>query len=97
MASSDKRYIRDPRISWRLIEGEAVLIDRDEGEVLRLNPVGTEIWQGLDGGRTVNELIDGVEQTFEVERKWAQRDVLNFIRQLVRRELVTETDGREAS
>lgn len=93
MASLDKRFARDERISWRVIENEAVLVDPDEGEVLRFNPIGTEIWQDLDGTRTVDEIIDHIHRVFEVNRKRAQRDVLRFLNKLVRRELVEETSG----
>lgn len=99
MASLDRRFSRDERISWRVIENQAVLVDPDEGEVLRFNPIGTEIWQDLDGTRTVDEIIDHIHQIFEVNRKRAQRDVLRFLNKLVRRELVGETsgNGREPS
>ncbi len=99
MASLNTRFARDERISWRMIEDEAILIDRDEGEMLRLNPIGTEIWHGLDGTRSVNEIVEHIHQTFEVKRKKAEKDVLRFLNQLVRREMVAETmrDGREPS
>lgn len=99
MASLDKRFARDERISWRVIENEAVLVDPDEGELLRFNPIGTEIWQDLDGTRTVDDIIDHIHQIFEVNRKRAQRDVLRFLNKLVRRELVGERsgNGREPS
>lgn len=87
----DKRFARNARIAWRLIEAEAVLLDREEGELLRLNPVGTEIWRGLDGPRTVGELVELIRETFEVERACAEKDVLRFLGQLIRREMVDET------
>ncbi len=90
MASLDKRVARDERIAWQIIEDEAVLVDREEGEVLRLNPIGTEIWKTMDGKRTLTEIIDHVYQTFEVDRKRAQKDVIRFVKKLLRRELVEE-------
>ena len=90
MTSLDTRLARDERISWRMIEDEAVLVDREEGEVLRLNPIGTEIWKTIDGKRTLTEIIDHVYQTFEVDRKRAQKDVIRFVKKLLRRELVEE-------
>ena len=89
----DKRFCRNERIAWRLIEDEAVLLDRDEGELLRLNPVGTEIWQGLDGRRTVGELVELIREAFEVDRTRAEKDVLRFLSQLARREMVEEPRG----
>ncbi len=90
MPSLDTRVARDERIPWQIIEDEAVLVDREEGEVLRLNPIGTEIWKTIDGKRTLTESIDHVYQTFEVDRKRAQKDVIRFVKKLLRRELVKE-------
>ncbi|MFQ5904633.1 MAG: PqqD family protein [Candidatus Binatia bacterium] len=80
-------------ISWQPIEGEVVLIDRDEGELIRLNELGAEIWQATDGQRTVEEIIDHVYNTFEVKRRRAQKDVIRFLKQLYRRELINELNG----
>lgn len=88
MPNLDKRVARDERIAWQIIEDEAVLVDREEREVLRLNPIGTEIWKSIDGTRTLTEIIDHVYQTFDVDRKRAQKDVTRFVNKLVRRELV---------
>jgi len=65
-------------------------VDRDEGELLRLNPIATEIWQAIDGQRSQTEIVDHICQTFEVERKTAQRDVGRFLKKLLRREMLKE-------
>ena len=93
MPSLDKRFARSEGVSWRVIEQEAVLINPEEAEVMRLNPVGTEIWQRLDGKRTVNELIEHLHQFFDVEKEQLQRDVLRFLTQLTRREMIEEMQG----
>ena len=95
MIRLDRRFARDATISWQVIEDEGVLIDRDDHEVLRLNPVGTAIWHACDGTRTCTEIVDHICQTFEVPRARAQRDVLRFLRQLARREMVTEVRDHE--
>jgi|SRR2546430_77522 len=92
----DKRLARSERFAWRMIEDEVVLVDRDEEEVLRLNPIATEIWQALDGSRSIAEIIDRVHQSFDVDRKTAEKDVLRFVKELVKREMVEEVPA-EAS
>ncbi len=89
MGFADKRFSKTP-IPWRIIDGEMVLLDRHEGELIRLNPVGAEIWKAMDGHRTVWEIIDSIQATFEVSREQATRDVQRFVMQLVRQELVEE-------
>ena len=84
------RLSKNSKIPWRLIEEEAILIDRDEGEVVRLNPVGAEIWSAIDGKRTVNEIVDHICHTFYVSPRKANRDAHRFINQLLRHELIHE-------
>ena len=86
----DKRLAKSERFAWRVIEDEAVLLDRDEAEVLRLNAIGTEIWQALDGARSIAEIINQIHQSFDVDRKTAEKDVLRFMKELVNREMVEE-------
>ncbi len=92
MVSLSQRFARDQRIAWRLIENEAVLIDRGEKEVLRLNPIATGIWNAIDGQRALSEVIDHLHGQFDVDRRRLERDVLKFMKKLVRRELVIQPD-----
>lgn len=89
----DKRLARSERFAWRVIEDEAVLVDRDEEEVLRLNLIATEIWQALDGTRTVADIIDHIHRGFDADRKTAENDVLRFVKELVKREMVEESQA----
>jgi hypothetical protein len=84
------RLSKNSKIPWRLIEEEAILIDRDEGEVVRLNPVGAEIWSAIDGKHTVDEIVDQICGAFNVSPRKAKRDVHRFINQLLRHELIHE-------
>ena len=86
----DTRLAKNEKIPWRLIEEEAILLDLDEGEVLRFNPVGSEIWNAIDGTRTVAEIVAHICRTFEVSHRTARRDAHRFLKQLLRHELVEE-------
>lgn len=90
MLTVDTRLAKNEKIPWRLIEEEALLLDLEEGEVLRLNPVGAEIWNAIDGTRTVDDIVAHIQGTFEVTEKQAARDVQRFLKQLLRHELVEE-------
>ena len=90
MLTVDTRLAKNEKIPWRLIEEEAILLDLDEGEVLRLNPVGAKIWNAIDGRRTVEEIVAHIRRTFEVSHWTARRDVHRFLKQLLRHALVEE-------
>lgn len=88
MLTVDARLAKNEKIPWRLIEEEAILLDLDEGEVLRLNPVAAAIWNTIDGTRTVAEIVAHICRTFEVSHGTARRDVHRFLKKLLRHELV---------
>ncbi len=88
MFSSDIRLSKNSKIPWRLIEGEALLIDGEEGELIRLNHVGSEIWEAIDGRRTIVELTTHIVERFDVSESRASKDVQRFIKLLLRHELV---------
>lgn len=90
MLTVDARLAKNEKIPWRLIEEEAILLDLEEGEVLRLNPVGTEIWNAIDGTRSEAEIVAHICHTFEVTHWTASRDVHRFLKQLLRHELVVK-------
>src|SRR5437867_2456026 len=90
MLTVETRLAKSEKIPWRLIEEEAILLDLDEGEVLRLNPVGAEIWSAIDGRHTVEEIVAHIRRTFEVSHWTARRDVHRFLKQLLRHALVEE-------
>ncbi len=94
--TSDTRLAKSQKVPWRLIEAEAILLDLDEGEVLRLNPVGAEIWNAIDGTHTVAEIVAHICRTFDVSQRTARRDVHRFLERLLRYQLVEQRLGVSA-
>ncbi len=86
----DTRLVKNEKIPWRIIEKDAILIDLEEGEVIRLNPVAAEIWNAIDGTRTMDDIVAHICRTFEVSERKARRDVHRFAKQLLRQELIQE-------
>lgn len=81
---------KSPKTAWRIIEGEAVILSM-ESKVLRgLNPVGSRIWELIDGQRSFEEIIGVVVQEFDVTPEDAGQDVGAFIQELLDRGLVTQ-------
>ena len=44
--------VRAGEVRWRSLEGTVVLIDQDEGELVRFNEIGSRIWEAIDGQRS---------------------------------------------
>jgi hypothetical protein len=77
----DGKFQRNPDVSWRTIEGQAVLIHNRNSEVLVVNEVGTLIWEHFDEG--LEGILRNIQETFEVSRAEAERDAREFLEHLV--------------
>jgi len=81
---------KSPKTAWRIIEGEAVILSM-ESKVLRgLNPVGSRIWDLIDGQRSLEEITGTIVLEFDVTPADAAQDVRTFIQELLDRGLVTQ-------
>jgi len=86
--SRTERLVKNAVVPWKLVEDDAILLDLDEGEVVRLNAVGAAIWSAIDGTRTLDDLTAHVEHVFDVSRWRAGRDVRRFVGALRRLDFV---------
>ncbi len=90
MLPLDTIILKNERVPWRIIEGEAILVKVDSGEVIHLNEVAAEIWRIIDGKRKISEIVDHIQKDFDVDREEAEKDTLEFIQSLSDINLVTE-------
>lgn len=70
-------------IAWRIIEGEAVLVNVRRDEVLHLNPTASFLWSGLDGSNSLERIAAEMAAEFEVSREEALADILEFAELLI--------------
>ncbi len=80
---------RSPKTAWRVIEGEAVILSLDTKAFRGLNPVGSRMWELIDGRRSVDEIVEVIVREFDVTREQAAVDVQAFVRELLDKGLVT--------
>lgn len=82
MLNLDTRPTPNPTVVGRVVEGEAVLVLPERGEVKVLNEVGARIWELVDGSRTIREIVDVICAEYDVEQAQAESDTLAFIAEL---------------
>jgi hypothetical protein len=78
-----------PTTAWRIIEGEAVILSMETKALRGLNPVGSRVWELIDGQRSVEEIAGLVVQEFDVAPPEAAGDVHAFVQELLDKGLVT--------
>ncbi len=80
--------IQNPKSAYKLIDGEAAIVDLENSQMYSLSSVATLIWETAKEKTTVKEIVDRVEEEFEIERATAEKDCLDFIQDFVDRGLL---------
>lgn len=70
-------------IAFRVIDGNALLLDPNDDRILYMNDVGTFVWQRIaERGHSVEAIWRAVFEAFEVDEETARADVLEFVETL---------------
>ena len=80
-------YSHSPKIVARDTGDEYVLVPvtdniADMKSVYTLNSTGSFIWERIDGKRTVQDIVEELENEFDVDGKQALDDVLSFFQEM---------------
>lgn len=73
---------------FRVVDGEAVIVEPRNGMVNVLSGVGTRIWELLDGVRDVSDIAGILQDEYEVTREQAESDAREFLEDLKSKGLV---------
>lgn len=75
-----KYIVNQNVINYALSENEQVLYDSENEKLLVINHCGALVWQQLDYGATVQQIIQEVQKTYgETDAEKVKKDVLYYI------------------
>ena len=80
-----------PGVVYQIVDGEAVLVLPQAGQIKVLNEVGTRIWSLLNGALTVSEIADRIYLEYYVELAQVEVDILEFLADLEKKEIIQVT------
>ncbi len=78
-----------PELTWRLLDGEAVVVSPTSGEIRVFNYVGAEIWQFLVDGYVVEKIETVLVNQYDLSPQQAHDDVFAFLDDLMSCGLIT--------
>jgi hypothetical protein len=85
---------RSPEVTFEIVDGRAILIDGKGTELITLNPIGTLVWNALDGERDVAAVADHLLPTLEgVTKEQLETDVATFLGEMSKEGLVVDADA----
>ena len=83
---------KNPVAASRTYDDEGVVIHSANMELSVMNPIGTRIWELVDGERSVRGIVEAIHDEFDVDQETAEADVLEFLEELHSRDLVQLED-----
>ena len=86
--SAMKKIKRNDEAVWRIIDGEVVVLIPQEQALHALAGCGSRIWELIDGGITVSEIIEQICAEYEVEPQRAREEIIEYINNLEQKRLV---------
>lgn len=72
----------NPSVVGRVVDGEAVLVLPDQGQVKVLNEVGARFWSLADGSRSIAQIAQAICTEYDVDPDQAEADALEFFTSL---------------
>lgn len=70
------------------IDGDLVALDIEQGNCFGFNATATRVWQMLEQPRSIDALVDGLTQEFEIDRAECEAAVIDLIGDMADRKLV---------
>jgi hypothetical protein len=90
---ADRVARKDDQLVSRHIAGETIIVPirgklADLQRIYALDPVAEYIWEQLDGETSLQEVLERILETFDVEREQAKADLAAFVGELLEEGLV---------
>lgn len=75
--------------TWRVLDGEAVIINNETSYYYSLNKTGTYIWSLLiDDDMSVDEIVENVSSEYELDEEEIRGDITAILENLYKEKLV---------
>lgn len=76
---------------WSKLEEKVYITDVTTARYYQCSEVASGIWEALEQGKPVSEIVSTLVQQYDVSAEIAKRDVLQFIEDLKQKNLLGET------
>jgi hypothetical protein len=97
-AHAEQVFVRSQSVVSRRVAGETLIVPvrgkvGDLASIYSFNEAGSLIWQSLENPKGLSELISAVEQEYAVTQEQAERDVKQFLNDMLSVGLVEAGPG----
>lgn len=87
MPEMEEVYLPCSDVAYRKIGGDMILVHAVANRMISLNETGSAIWESLKGV-SVGQIIEMLVSSFDIDRKRATEDTIEFLEDLERRRFI---------
>ena len=84
---------RDEEIASKVIDGEAIIINLANGVYYSMDKAGAFIWERLQAGYTLVDVIGAVTDAYDVSPEQAESNVVELVEELLQETLVVTSEN----
>ena len=70
------------------LDESLALMSIDSGKYYGLNPIGRDIWEKIAKPSTFEEIINYLQNRFEIDQKTCEEETLSFLLELANRQMI---------
>jgi hypothetical protein len=89
--------VKSKDVTWKVLDGETVLLNLDTGVYFTLNATGTAAWELFDGQTSLTEITRVLCEQSDVTLEQGRRDLMELTKALMDEGLVSVTDHTTTS
>jgi hypothetical protein len=87
---------REEEVASKVIDGEAIIINLANGVYYSMDKVGALVWDRLQAGYTLDDVVTAVAGAYAVPREQAESNVRELVEELVQENLVIPSEDSGA-
>jgi len=95
MSDSRRFEVNQNEVAAKVMDGEAIIMNIANGAYYSVTGSGALIWEELERGMSVDQVVDALTAVYDVQPDTARADTVGLVGTLLTEGLVIETDGRE--
>ncbi len=95
MIKSDSIIEKNHEILASDIDGETVMMSIKNGKYYGMDEIGSRIWSLINGENTATNIVNKLLKEFDVSREECMLDVMDFLEELKKNELIRYTNQNE--
>lgn len=97
MFAAESRFVvNTPAVAAKVIDGEAIIMNLSTGMYYSMDGAGAALWEWLERGHSVGEMVDALAGRYDVPISQAHADVARLLDQAAQEGLVSVASAGSA-